>query len=153
MRPLPSTTRGGYERNRPTNWGISQTTTFTTYLYGLEEGVERTERTKKTTQQRGVYATNHATWSKKAGEFPEIPKRNSSTQALVLVGNKWTADALSEIGVSTQGGNSIEREAPNSWMFFFMVKAKITWMISGYTKMTWETSVYMMITMIYDDYN
>lgn len=108
---------------------------------------------KKTTQQRGVYATNHATWSKKAGEFPEIPKRNSSTQALVLVGNKWTADALSEIGVSTQGGNSIEREVPNSWMFFFMVKAKITWMISGYTKMTWETSVYMMITMIYDDYN
>ena len=52
------------------------------------------------------------------------PGTDSSTQALVLVGNKWTADALSEIGVSTQGGNSIEREAPNSWMFFFHGKTE-----------------------------
>ena len=75
------------------------------------------------------------------GEFPEIPNRISMfkifqahpdtskhqsnvtrpgtrLEALVLVGNKWTADALSEIGVSTQGGNSIERERPQyQWEF------------------------------------
>ena len=112
MRPLPSTTRGGYERNRPTNWGIHGISQTTTYLYGLEEGVERTERTKKPPNKEGCMLPTMPLGKKKvenSQRFPTgipcskaHPGTDSSTQALVLVGNKWTADALSEIGVSTQ---------------------------------------------------